>query len=182
MKRIIALVLCFAMLCALCGCGGGGTAPETTVPPTTTPAASDLYAVGAEKLAALENVELVIGWNEKMTVGADQFTVTSKQTVTELGIGTDAFAATVKETVFSGTQTITAREVYLDGTAYNQVNTATVKAEMSAEEYLGRLIPAVAVDSALYGSMEQGEDGVITFTDATALEGWCDSPYARYLP
>ena len=176
MKRIIALLLCFAMMAALCGCGG--TTPETTVPPTTeAPAAS--YEDAAAKLAALQNVELVIDYTENMTVGLDHYKTTSKQTVTLLGLGTDGFAATSKETVFCGTQTLTVRETYLNGTAYSHINTSTVKSEMSAEDYLDRLIPALVVDAALYGSMEQSEDGTFTFTDATALESWCDSPYAE---
>lgn len=177
MKRIIALLLCFAMMAALIGCGGG-TTPETTVPPATeAPSAS--YEAAAAKLAALQDVELVIGYTENMTVGLDHYKTTSKQTVTLLGLGTDGFAATSKETVFCGTQTLTVRETYLNGTAYSHINTSTVKSDMSAEDYLDRLIPALVVDAALYGSMAQSEDGTFTFTDATALESWCDSPYAE---
>ena len=45
MTRLLALLVCIAMLTALCGCGGAPA--ETTVPPTTTepaPPASELYA------------------------------------------------------------------------------------------------------------------------------------------
>lgn len=53
MKKIIATLLCIAMLTALCGCGGGGGA-ETTVPTTTSaPLAVDLYLVDATLLPLL---------------------------------------------------------------------------------------------------------------------------------
>jgi len=94
MKRLIATLLCIAMLTALCGCGSGST--PTTVPPTTTepaPQAAEVYAEAAAKLEALENVELEITYIEEMTLGDSSFKTTTRQTVTELGIGTDAFAA-----------------------------------------------------------------------------------------
>lgn len=177
MKRFTAILLCIAMLTALCACGGGGA--ETTVPTTTpAPVAAEVYAEAAGKLAALENAELVISYAETMELGEDRFETISKQTVTLLGLGTDAFAASVKETLFSGSLTVTAREVYTAGTAYSQLNSDGFKAEMTAEDYLDRLLPLMLVDAALYGTVEQDEAGIFTFTDATALESWCDNPYA----
>ena len=177
MKRFTAILLCIAMLTALCACGGGGA--ETTVPTTTpAPVAAEVYAEAAGKLAALENAELVISYAETMELGEDRFETISKQTVTLLGLGTDAFAASVKETLFSGSLTVTAREVYTGGTAYSQLNSDGFKAEMTAEDYLDRLLPLMLVDAALYGTVEQDEAGIFTFTDATALESWCDNPYA----
>ena len=167
------------MLAALCGCGGGGA--ETTVPTTLpAPAAAEVYAEAAGKLAALENAELVISYDEKMTLGEDHFQTTSKQTLTLLGLGSDAFTASSKETLFSGSLTVSAREVYQSGTIYSQLNSGYYKAEMTAEAYLDRQLPLMLVDAALYGTVERDEAGVFHFTDATALESWCDNPYATF--
>lgn len=179
MKRIIAILLCIAMLTALCGCTGGGA--ETTVPTTQpAPVAAEVYAEAAAKLADLQNAELVITYAEQLDLGADHFQTTSKETIVLLGIGTEAFCASVKETYFSGGVTISARETYQGGTVYSQLNSASYKAEMTAEEYMDRYLPLMLVDASLYGSVEQDENGVFTFADASALESWCDNPYAIF--
>lgn len=176
MRRFIATLLCIAMLAALCGCSGGGT--PTTTPPTTVPDAAQVYAEAAARLSALENLELVISYTEDMDLGEDHFRTTSKQTLTLLGLGTDSFAASSSETFRSGTLTVTARDVFVEGNLYSQLNSNSYRSEVSAESYLEDQLPALLVDASLYGSVEQDESGTITFTDAAALETWCDNPYA----
>ena len=177
MKKIIATLLCIAMLTALCGCGGGGGA-ETTVPTTTSaPLAADVYAEAAAKLSELSSLELVISYTEEMDLGADHFKTESKDTVTMVGLGTDAFAASTRETFFSDNLTISVKDVFLDGTLYTQINKDSYKTQKTAEEYQEDLLPVMLVNADLYGSVVQEADGSFTFTDASALEQWCDNPY-----
>lgn len=179
MKRLIATLLCIAMLTALCGCGSGST--PTTVPPTTTepaPQAADAYAEAAAKLEALENVELEITYIEEMTLGDSSFKTTTRQTVTELGIGTDAFAAFTQEEHYTGSLRVYTDETYLGGTVYSQMNYDYYRSDMTAEDYAARLLPAVLLDETLYETVEQTSDTEFTFTGAEVLESWCDNPYA----
>lgn len=55
MKRIVTILLCAALLCALTGCGKKDAAPETTPVPETTPApetAAPETGVSEEEAAA----------------------------------------------------------------------------------------------------------------------------------
>ena len=176
MKKIIALLLCIAMLTALCGCTGGGAEPTVTTTPA--PQAADIYAEAAAKLAALENAELVFSLTEYMDLGEDHYKTESKYSVTLLGLGTDAFAASSKETIFCGSVTLSTKEIFHSGTAYTAIGSNLYKSELTAEEYLEEELPLMLVDASLYGSIEQDDSGVITFTDAEVLESWCDTPYA----
>ena len=176
MKRLIAALLCIAMLTALCGCTGGGAEPTVTTTPA--PQAADIYAEAAAKLAALENAELVFSLTEYMDLGEDHYKTESKYSVTLLGLGTDAFAASSKETIFCGSVTLSTKEIFHSGTAYTTIGSNFYKSELTAEEYLEEELPLMLVDASLYGSIEQDDSGVITFTDAEVLESWCDTPYA----
>lgn len=176
MKRLIAALLCIAMLTALCGCTGGGAEPTVTTTPA--PQAADIYAEAAAKLAALENAELLFSLTEYMDLGKDHYKTESKYSVTLLGLGTDAFAASSKETIFCGSVTLSTKEIFHSGTAYTAIGSNLYKSELTAEEYLEEELPLMLVDASLYGSIEQDDSGVITFTDAEVLESWCDTPYA----
>ena len=176
MKRTVAILLCIAMLAALCGCGGGGA--ETTVPPTTVPAAAEVYAEAAARLAELSNAELVVSLTEYMDLGEDHYKTESKYSVTLLGMGTDAFAASSKETIFSGSVTLSTKEIFHNGAAYTTIGSGYYKSELTAQEYLEEELPLMLVDASLYSTIEQDDSGIITFTGAEVLEAWCDTPYA----
>ena len=178
MKRLLALLVCIAMLTALCGCGGAPA--ETTVPPTTTepaPPASELYAQANEKLAAMTNVQLDITYIEEMVLGADTFKSTTQEVVTLLDLGAETFRASAEGTCYSGSYYTEHSEQFLDGMYYGQINTDCFKAEMTAEEVLDRLMPVQLIDPSLYSTIEQTADDEFTFTGSELLEPWVDNNY-----
>lgn len=177
MKRLTALLVCFAMVAALCGCAGGSD-PTTTPAPTFPEDPVAAYEEAAARLSALENVEMEVDYTEIMTVGADTFRTRSRKIVMLQGLGTEAFAAESSGTVLSGTASVTVRDVYRDGTLCTLLNSRGYRDEMTAEEYLDRLVPAVAVDADLYATVGWCGNGIVAFTDAAGLESWCDDPYA----
>ena len=178
MKRLLALLVAFAMLAALCGCGG--TPAETTVPPTTTepaPPASELYAEANEKLAAMTNVQLDITYIEEMVLGADTFKSTTQEIVTLLDLGAESFRVSAEGTCYSGSYYTEHSEQFLDGMYYGKINTDLFKAEITAEEILDRLMPVQLIDPSLYSSIEQTAEGEFTFTGSELLESWVDNNY-----
>ena len=180
MKRLTALLVALAMLCALCGCGGGETPPATTVPPTTTepaPLAADLYAEANEKLAALKNVQLDITYMEEMVLGADTFKSTTQEVVTLLDLGAETFRASTEGTCYSGSYYTEHSEQFLDGMYYGKINYDCFKSEMTAQEVQDRLMPVQLIDPSLYTSIEQTSENEFTFTGSEILESWVDNNY-----
>lgn len=161
MKRLIALLLCAALL--LAGCGTGPAQP-------TESDAGTLYARAAQELERREALTLTVTIQRDMLAGTDAFTETTDQT-----IAIRDGAVSVTEQCRSGSQKLTTYETFVDGTAYMAVggglaiNTNDFRAPMTLEEYLSAYVPAALLDGALY-RVEQTDEG-FAFTGET-LEPW----------
>ena len=185
MKRFLALLLCLAMLASFAGCNEAPesavtTQPtETTAPPTTQPepTAAEVYAEAAEALRSREDVRMSVVYAREMKVGVDTFKETIQQDLTLRGIGTDAFCSKLEETWYNGSLGTLTNEVFKDGTMYCELNYDRFSAEMTGEEYLDRMLPAVLLDAALYETVEQ-EGNDFLFSGATELEEWVGGYYA----
>lgn len=186
MKKYLAMLLCLALLVSLAGCGAKPvtteptetTAPSTTVAPE--PTAAEIYAKAAVALEAREALHMEITYIREMKLGVDTFKETIRQDVTLRGIGTDDFCAQLEETWYNGSYGTVISEVFTGGKLYSQLNHDCFSAEMTGEEYLERMIPAVLLDETLYETVEQsGND--FTFSGASGLEVWADGEYARLI-
>ena len=199
MKRTFSLLLCVSLLLMLAACH---TQPPTTAPGTTAtqtpvqttqstaptqttaptapvqPDALGLYADALNLLEGRDSLQLSVTRVDEVSTASQTVETRSSQTLSLQGLNTGAVRAAFSEDVTFGGYQTAITETYVDGVAYAQVGDSTFSAEMTAEEYLARLIPAAMVDAALYGSVElaEGTDGtVLRLRDATELESWLAS-------
>ena len=189
MKKMIALILCAAMLISLVGCTQ--TPAETTVPTTAAPTefpADQVYAQARGALEALDHISLELLITKYTTVAGDEFSEQSAQTLTYKGVGTGEQVIAMDEMIdFSihspeygseeDTQEPTAyKEVWYQGNVYAELDSTyrycgPVDAEAVAERY----VPVVLLNEELYGEIttEATTDGTaITFAAPTAAESW----------
>ena len=100
MKKLIAMMLCAAMLLSMAGCKQPPV--ETTAPPTTVPAeptATDLYAEARAELESAGHISLELILTKYTTVAGDEFSEQSSQTLTYQGIGTEDLIIAMDEKV-----------------------------------------------------------------------------------
>ena len=190
MNRILALVLCAAMLLSMVGCGRQPV--ETTVPtePSTTaptePPAEDTYAAARAALDSASHVtsELVI--TTVTDVDGDEFSQQSTQTLTYKDMGTEEAVIVCNETLefnvhsddYSAEESepTAFREIWYQGNLYMEMDsTYRYQGPLDADAAVARYTPAVLLNAELYGSLtaETTEEGTaITFTDPTAPEAW----------
>ena len=198
-KRLLALLLCFAMMLSMCACG---TAPsESTVPPTvateapteapTEPPADQVYQEAAQKLASVTDVTLEYLYTVSTTVADQLFTQQHQQTLTYTGIGSDSMMVALSDTLEYNIQRdkdadeeeqdpVIYSEIFSGGTLYTSLamgdeGTYRFCAPYTAAECTGRYLPPVILDLALYGSVSSepaGSDTLIRFSEPTAPESW----------
>ncbi len=187
MKKMIALLLCAAMLLSLAAC----TTPvaDPTDPTETTEAvlsAADIYAQAAAALDALTDVSMELLITTVITVDGDEFSQESTQTLTYQAKGTDdAVIAMDEEIMFSvhstededeEAQPLKYSEIWHQGTVYAELSEAyRYQGAVDAESAAGRYTPVVLLDAALYGSVtaEDATGGtLIHFAEPAAGESW----------
>ena len=191
-KRFLALLLLGAMLLGLWACDDG-TAPgptETTQPePTETtqpePTAADIYNEAMAALTALTDGEYSIQITTTRTTGNATYTDEVLRTVYYENIGGENMVAVISsENNFPEDYYFDSREVYAGGTVYytfTSMDDTTYSAAMDADDFLARQVPISLLDAALYGTVTQSSDTLISFADATALESWVAPEYAELL-
>lgn len=198
MKNItksIALVLCIAMLLSMFGCTQKpvedttpSTEPTVTEPAPTEPSAEELYATAQEALAQTADISLELLITTYTTIGKDEFSEQSNQTLTYKGIGTEDMVISMEETLeFSvhspdkedtdeEDEPVTYKEIWSQGNVYAELmNTYRYNGPVDAEELAGRYAPVVLLDASLYGSIsseKSGDSTIITFDAPTAAETW----------
>ena len=198
MKNItksIALVLCIAMLLSMFGCTqkpvedtAPSTEPTVTEPAPTEPSAEELYATAQEALAQTADISLELLITTYTTIGKDEFSQQSNQTLTYKGIGTEDMVISMEETLeFSvhspdkedtdeEDEPVTYKEIWSQGNVYAELmNTYRYNGPVDAEELASRYAPVVLLDASLYGSIsseKSGDSTVITFDAPTAAETW----------
>lgn len=198
MKNItksIALILCIAMLLSIFGCTQKpvedttpSTEPTVTEPAPTEPSAEELYATAQEALAQTADISLELLITTYTTIGKDEFSEQSNQTLTYKGIGTEDMVISMEETLeFSvhspdkedtdeEDEPVTYKEIWSQGNVYAELmNTYRYNGPVDAEELASRYAPVVLLDASLYGSIsseKSGDSTVITFDAPTAAETW----------
>lgn len=182
-KRSLTFMLCAVLLFSMTACTDVPTPIEpsdSTVPETTAPAKPDGAKLFADARAAVdeaENLTLKVTLKDSSTVGASTYTSTSKQTLKLSDLNTDSFKASLEESLEIMGETTEFEEYFESSTLYVTVDDDyAFQGSMSAEEFTDRMVPAVLLDAALYGSITAEENAsgtVITFTQPNGAEAWC---------
>ncbi len=184
--RLLSLLLVIALL--LAGCDTQlptnpqpqqTTAPsDPTDPPPTEPPVSARYVRAKEALAAASNVQLEITQELTMELVNDQYTYSSKQTLQQQNSNTDAPVCFLTNSTKIGNNDLALQEYYADGKAYVLCDGVHYQTEITAEDYLSRLLPAALMDEGLYGSITTQENGDgttrLTFTQPVQAESWLE--------
>ena len=181
-RRLLALLLCAAMLLSLTGCGKEDP-PETTSPDTvpttaapTEPAGELIYAEAKAKVAGNADQGVLITENRTITVGGESYLLESRQELRYTGMGTDQVLVSLTEEVEMGDTYDKFKEFYADGTLYTTIyDRYNFRAPMDAGKYTARLIPVALLDESLYSNIsvtEDGDDTLILFEGASEPEAW----------
>ena len=179
MKRLLTLLLVFAMVLSLMACGepeATDTPSEPQTPVTNTepePIAADVYAEAVEKLNAKTDLRMVIDISQQTKVGQQTILETQDIKLNLNNIGTDDFAAQMSAVINYGVESaVKTTEIYKDGKVYGELSDYRYWAETTAEEFMEGYAPAALLDASLYSSIEFIDDTTISFADATAPEAW----------
>ena len=176
-RKLLAVLLCFAMLAGLAACGGEPvpTVTETPTPtptpeptPTPPPLTADGYIAAMEKLAAAEDLTLDFTVTTARTVSGHTFEEVCRETVTYQGLQTESpsvlreqemtyFGQTLPYTYLAAGDAVYIDDMYM--------------VSMSAADYLATMIPVRMVDASLYETLS-GSESRLEFGAATALEPW----------
>ncbi len=192
LNRILALVLCAAMLLSMVGCTqkpAETTAPPATEAPTTVPTeppAEDVYAAAREALDQASHVTLDLIVTTSTNVAGDEISEKSTQTLTYKDAGTDE-AIIVRDEVLEynihdedynaeDANSVAYKEIWYQGNVYAELeSTYRYYGPVDAEAAQTRYLPVVLLNAELYGRMtaETTPEGIrITFADPTAAEAW----------
>lgn len=183
-KKILCCLLAMSLVFSLFGCTAQPdqtqptTQPPTTAatePPATLPPADQLYAQGRQAIDEAENLELSVIASRKRSVGGETYTENATQTICLQGRGTDALQVSVQDSTTANSYVMTTQEYYSGGTVWMMLDNLPYTAQMDAESYLSRLVPAVLLDDSLYASavVEETAAGyTISFSEPTAGESW----------
>ena len=194
MKKLIAMILCAAMLLSMAGCKQ--TPVETTEAPTTVPVEPTVpaeptvrnpYTEAVAQLEAAGNVSLELLITKYTTVAGDEFSEQYTQTLTYQGLGTEELVIAMDELMSFGIHSqeaeaedipepISYREVWGQGTVYAELADAYRFSEnVDAENALLRYTPVGLLNAGLYGSItteDTAEGTLFTFAEPTAGERW----------
>ena len=193
MTKLTAFILCIAMLLTMFGCTQKpaedttpSTEPTVTEAAPTEPSAEELYATARDALAQVTDISLELIITKYTTIGKDEFSEQSTQTLTYKGIGTEDMVISMEEDMqFSihnpeekdeEDEPTTYKEIWSQGNVYAELmNTYRYSGPVDAEELTSRYAPVVLLDAGLYGSITSGKSAgstVITFAEPTAAETW----------
>ena len=191
LNRILALILCAAMLLSMAGCTQKPV--ETTAPPTeapttapTEPPAEDVYAAAREALDKASHVTANLIVTTITNVAGDEISEKSTQTLTYKDMGTEE-AVIVRDEVReynihdesydpADASSIAYKEIWYQGNVYAELqSTYRYYGPVDAEAAQTRYLPVVLLNAELYGQItsETTAEGTrITFDQPTAAEAW----------
>lgn len=184
MKRILFFLLLLIML-TMVGCHqepvDATTGPtQLTTAPTQAQDYKDIYRSAAADISQRKELVLDIRFSQSRTVDGIPLYQSGTATAFYTGLGTAGMEALISEKLTFGTYEADYTQSYLKGRAYTQTNGSSFISHLSAEEFLSYQIPAVLIDSSLYGSVTwEGEPGTgITyqFSQPSGFEAWTRIP------
>ena len=175
--RVLALLLCAAMLLSMIGCGAAPVATEAptsapteapTEPPATEPDAEYLFAQACDILAGAETITMQIESEKTISVAGSVLKEETEQILTRSG---DSFHS-LSEVSYNGIDYIY-EELYLGGTLYTSVDDSYHfrSGESSLSLIAGQYPPSLPIDGSLYGSIT-GSGSAIEFAQPSSAESW----------
>lgn len=193
-RKLLALLLCAAMVIGLFGCSQEAAPTEppviatespATEPPATEPDAMELYANAAQTIQDAENLTLKLTVERTIEIGLDTYDTISVQELVISGIGTDGLKASLSETLTINDLEDTFDEYYADGILYTTIaGEYSYQGEQTAEEFLARFAPAVLLDESLYENITatSKSNGVteLTFEAPSDAESWAMPDGAQF--
>ena len=183
--RLIAAILCWALLLGLLGCTEAPAESQPTE--VTAPQLTAMETYDGAKAVLLSSANWILNYtvSKTRTVGGQTYTEEATGTASLSGIGSDSLEALVEEVLTYGTISAEHTLTYCDGAAYSQISGCTFTSPMTADAFTASLLPAALLNSTLYTmvDMQTHADGsTITFTEPTALETWVsDNPHTQFI-
>lgn len=155
------------------------TEEPTTEAPTTEAVltAQEVYDQAISALNALGSMQLEINVETVTVLGANSFDEKNTQTLVLQNMGEETFVAKLSDKTYRGTYYTQTEEIFSGGSMYFSIRQVGVKdkvdyvTEMTAEEYLDRMIPAELLEFELYESVEMSGNTLI-FSDGLGAEAW----------
>ena len=169
--RRLLLLLAICALC-LCACSPNSDLPDA---PTSTVTATALYETALSPIRKAEKLVITSTWELQRQVRGETFAESITANASYTAFGSKDMDAFVTQTIKIGTNETNYTEFYTAGNAYCQNGVDIYACKMTSEEFMGRHIPAVLLEPALYENIteEVSESRtLIRFSNATALEGW----------
>jgi hypothetical protein len=164
-------ILCVAMLFTATAC----KKTEQLSPEQIRADALAHYERYCETVKNDSNLTIEVAYNRSRIVGDERYTEQVAETIAYCGLGTEDAAAVVKQQVAFGPYEMQYAEYYFKDTAYCTVEDATFRTSMEFQQFQSRHIPAILIDTSLYGTVEavkSGDDTIVTFSGPQALEHW----------
>ena len=206
MTRLLALVLCAALLLSMAGCTTGpaqatlpATAPATETAAVTAPAepqAAELYLQAETELNSRKDLTMELLVTTLTTVDGDEFSEQSFQTMTYKNTGTENAVVMLEEDLaFSVHSEQNASDEAPETTAYSEIwyqdavyaelqGTYRFSSPLDAEAAAQRYIPRTLLNADLYGSitLENTEEGtLLSFAQPAGAEAWAMPGDARFV-
>jgi len=185
MKKLLAMLLCIALLLSMASCKHNKDSEPTD---DQSAVAKELYTQAIAPLSSASHITLEQRVTTVTTVDGDDFSEQSTRRLTYQGTGTeDAIIALEESLLFSVHDTedtddenqadpISYKEIWCKDTVYASLKDMhRYQSAVSKEEAAKRYTPVILLDAALYGNaaQEATDTGtVIHFTQPTASESW----------
>lgn len=175
MKFYAKLCLCLLLLSLvlLGGCGSSDNNETQLTHHEPTPA--EIYEAACERVRQADHLILSYTYTEDRTVGKETFTRKITGTDSLCNLGTDDMEAVVKQQLTYGSFASEYTELYHAGTAYALVRGSAFSSPMTADAFITRQFPAVAISGGLYQEIsvsETEEQTIFSFSQPTAAEAW----------
>ena len=188
MKKLLAFILCFALLLSLTACPSND-AGEPTETVSNEEQARDMYAKARTPLDEASNVTLELLITTLNNVDGDEYSEQSSQTLTYQAMGTEEAVIELEEEITFSVHSEQEEEeedeeeeptkyteIWYKDQVYAQLDDDyRYSSAMDAQTAEKRYAPAVLLDAAIYESVsfEAVEGGTkISFTQPTAAESW----------
>lgn len=189
-KRMLALLLCAALVFGLVGCTKepvpAETTAATTLPPETEPTAHTVYQEARAAIDAAYTLTLRSTINRSTTIYGETISTITNQTLHYAGIGTDTMLVSCDSNIAyaSGYKTTT-QETWADNTLYIAMDEAGLfSGPMTLADCEARYLPPVLLNADLYGeiAMEKLEShSTLTFSAPAAAESWAMPEGAEFI-
>lgn len=180
-KQVFLLLMLLAVLLIACGCTE--KTPNTTDPaaavttepePTEDPRQVELrekYNAAVEAVTG-DDLSLDVEYERTVTVAGQSYEESSETELKYWNVGTEDFIAKVKQEMSFDDYELDIKEVYSEGTVYQELGNSKYSAELTQEDFTARYVPLKMLDPILYTLSADESEEEISFDGATAGEAW----------